>query len=112
VRFLQSYITSLQLTRWPNVSQFIWNCAVPSKIHVFLWFVLHDTIFSRDKLGRCNHVSVLTCVFCSEMLYACLAQLVWTRLLKLIQLTMGDDIFSISSLALNLFVLLTSVPIC
>ncbi|KAJ3700519.1 hypothetical protein LUZ61_004224 [Rhynchospora tenuis] len=44
---------------------FIWNCKSPPSIKLFLYFLFHDRLLTRDQLRRRNVVTPPFCVLCS-----------------------------------------------
>ena len=50
----------------PKNTPAVWNIKIPARIHIFLWLLVNNKLFTRDNLRKSQEVSDPTCVFCSE----------------------------------------------
>jgi hypothetical protein len=63
---VNSHYLALMLTNTPKVNKEIWKLKAPLKIKIFLWFLRHRVILTKDNLAIQNWKESLDCVFCHK----------------------------------------------
>jgi hypothetical protein len=83
----------------------MWKILVPSRLHIFLWFLANNKILTRENLAKRRKLEGMCCLFCNEQESAghlffrcCVAKVFWEQVSDLCGRTLGTDFESVAKL--------------
>jgi hypothetical protein len=88
---------------WQGYTPVVWKIRVSSKIHIFLWLLGRNKVFTRDNLAKRRDVDGVSCLFCLEaessehLFFKCyVASCVWERIADVLNTVVVRDFESLA----------------
>jgi hypothetical protein len=76
----------------------MWKIPIPPRLHIFLWLLANNKIFTRDNLAKRRNVKDGSCLFhnekesvCHLFFYCCVARILWQMASTITGKSLGTD---------------------